>query len=419
MILDGGTIDVVKVSITRFKQGVTFMQISEIYDVLTSTGADEAITFQDAKRVFLKWIHFSDSSVLDIIFGAYAAHWLPGERVWLLIVGQSGGAKTEVIRALESIPDTYSTSNLTGKSMISGSRGDSDQDPSLLPKLDGKVLAIKDFTNVLALPASERRAILGILRDTYDGYSAKDFGHVGHVHIRSRFGLIAGVTPAIDKYADVETELGERYLKLRLDHTDPIAAIRRALENSGKEEVMRSDLFIAMGKFFMPYFEREQFPKILVSSDIQENLISLAHVTATIRSRVPRHWKSDALEYDPIPELGTRLAKQMSQLAKGIAIVQNRLEVDDQIFALVRRVASDSVPALRRRVLQCLSQLSKIASTEEIGRQCKLPTKSTRTVLEDLTILKVVEKEISRDSRGQPHQWQLSTEFRSLINSSF
>lgn len=394
-------------------------KISEIYGVLTSAESEETNTFEDVKRVFQKWLCLSDSSVLDIIFGTYVAHQLPGERVWLLIVAASGGVKTEIIRSLELVPDTFSLSSLSGRSLLSGTRIEGEKDPSLLPKLDGKVLLIKDFTCVLTLSAKERREILGTLRDVYDGYTSKAFGNVGVVSVHSCFGLIAGVTPVIDKYSDVEAELGERYLKLRIEHADPMEAIRKALDNSSREVVMRSEISVAVGKLFVQNFSNQRLPNVSITPDIRERLITLAHVTATIRSRVPRHWKSEAIEYEPRPEIGTRLVKQLSQLAKGIALVRDEFSVSSEVFELVRRVASDSVPALRRKVLDALSQFSEFDSTEEIAKKVGLPTKSAKFVLDDLVILGVVEKEIGCGGRGQPHVWQLSPQFRRLVVEVF
>ena len=84
-------------------------------------------------------------------------------------------------------------------------------------------------------------------------------------------------------------------------------------------------------------------------------------------------------------------------------------------MSLVRRVAFDSAPALRRKVLETLSQSDEFVSTEEIAKRTGLPTKSAKIVLEDLAVLGVVEKEIGRGGRGQPHLWQVSPEFRKLV----
>lgn len=393
------------------------MKISEIHDLLTASEQD-LVTFQEVKETFQKWLYLSDPSILDIIFGSYLAHHLPGERVWLLIVAASGGVKTEIIRSLELIPDTYPLSNLTGRSLISGTRSkEGEADPSLLPQIDGKVLAIKDFTCLLTLPASQRKEILGTLRDAYDGYTSKSFGNLGTVGYKSRFGLIAGVTPIIDKYHDVETELGERYLKLRIEHTSSKAAIRQALNNSGHEEVMRSEIATIVGKFFIQNFSDQKLSNVSFPATFQDLLIALADVTTTIRSRVPRQWKSEALEYLPNPEVGTRLAKQLSQLAKGVALLRGDTTISNSVFELIKRVALDSVPALRRKVLEALFYFSDFASTEEISEQCGLPTKSVKLILEDFTLFGVTERKTNHKERGKPHVWRLTSEFRHSIES--
>ena len=75
---------------------------------------------------------------------------------------------------------------------------------------------------------------------------------------------------------------------------------------------------------------------------------------------MPRHWKSDTLEYLSSAEMGTRLVKQLSQLGKGIALVRGESSVSSEVFSLVRRVAKDSVPALRCKVLDVFIATSKI-----------------------------------------------------------
>ena len=102
------------------------------------------------------------------------AHNYPGDPVWLFLVGAPGSAKTEIIRTLRT-SKTYSLSSLTQHTLISGLKTKGD-DPSLLPKLDGKVLVIKDFTTVLSGRRDVRTEICGQLRDIYDGFCEKSFG---------------------------------------------------------------------------------------------------------------------------------------------------------------------------------------------------------------------------------------------------
>ena len=105
----------------------------------------------------------------------------------------------------------------------------------LLPQLDGRVLIFKDFTTILEKGRDERREIIAQFREAYDGTFAKKLGTVDKtISYSSRFGLVAGVTPVIDKHWKVMQQLGERFLKVRWNEK-PDLATKRARENEGKE----------------------------------------------------------------------------------------------------------------------------------------------------------------------------------------
>ena len=71
---------------------------------------------------------------------------------------------------------------------------DGDNDPSLIPKLDGKVLVIKDFTVILKERHEIASAILSQLRDAFDGSIRKAFGTGKDKKYNAKFGVIAAVT---------------------------------------------------------------------------------------------------------------------------------------------------------------------------------------------------------------------------------
>ena len=92
----------------------------------------------------------------------------------------------------------YPLTSLTPQTLISGFVDEGKPDPSLLPKLDGKILIVKDLTPLISGSADVRSAVLGQLRDAYDGSSAKAFGTGDVKRYESRFGMLFGVTPVIE-----------------------------------------------------------------------------------------------------------------------------------------------------------------------------------------------------------------------------
>ncbi|GAG47595.1 unnamed protein product, partial [marine sediment metagenome] len=100
-----------------------------------------------------------------------------------------------------------------------------------------------DFTTILNMHHDNRDEIFGILRDAYDGSITKHFGNGIVRRYKSTFGIIAGVTPAIELYTEEHTALGERFLRYKI--RIPTGAeyqqniLMKAVTNIGHENEMR------------------------------------------------------------------------------------------------------------------------------------------------------------------------------------
>lgn len=129
---------------------------------------------EEVLAVLSKWLCLPDLEAVDVLMATAIAIYLPGDPLWLYYVGPPGGTKTESLRALKG-PRVVSLSSLTPQTLISGYKGDPEK-VDLLPKLDGKLLVIKDFTSILSKKPEDAAAIFADLREAYDGYLEKSFG---------------------------------------------------------------------------------------------------------------------------------------------------------------------------------------------------------------------------------------------------
>src|SRR5947207_2882958 len=105
---------------------------------------------------------------MDVALATIATGASEGEPVWFYIVGPPSSGKTEPLRAFKDLPSVFFLSSMSPNSLVSGFTT-KEEDTDLLPKLNGKTLLIKDFTVTLQMTASSRDALLGVLRDAYDG----------------------------------------------------------------------------------------------------------------------------------------------------------------------------------------------------------------------------------------------------------
>src|SRR5262245_43141264 len=244
-----------------------------------------------------------DPDVLPVTLGARAAHRFGGTPVWLLLVAPPSGSKTELILALRRMPDTYFLSELTARTFASGLETHGAA-PSLLARLYEEVLLLKDFTTVLEMHHDERQAILAQLREIYDGRYDKTWGTGKELHWEGRLGLIAGVTPIIDKYHGVLAVLGERFVMLRVEQPEREDMAAKALANADQETQKRQELAAVVQSFLasLPSIPPE------VSPALRQQLAKMADFVTRCRSGVVRDGYRRELEYAPEPEMPARLA---------------------------------------------------------------------------------------------------------------
>lgn len=371
------------------------------------------ITFAKVKKHFKKWLYIEDDLVLDVIFSTIIANRFPGDPVWLFLISSPGGSKSEILRSLNSSGEVYMLSSLTENTLISGFQRK--PDPSLLPKLNNKVLVIKDFTAVLSIHRDVRARIIGDLRDAYDGECAKTFGTGEHKAYKSKFGLIAGVTPVIDRHWSIQADLGERFLRFRIQLEDRAKAIEQANANAGKEKDMREEL-LSITKTFLSSYKTPNIDNIKIEPELNRRIMSLANLVALGRSRVSRD-RDGTIDYEPDPEIGTRIAKQLKLLSIGFACIHNQNEINENTYELIRKVCKNTLPSREAKILETLffikEESYEFEPTQYVGDQSGFPTDTCKKVLEDFRLLKIVD----REGTGT-FKWRLSDQYHELCTKT-
>jgi hypothetical protein len=375
----------------------------------------ERVTLADVKTAYKKWLYFAEGEdiILDVTLGAVVANRFTGDPVWLFLVGPPGGSKTSTLQGFAEWREVYTLSSLTASTLVSGFVPNSGEDPSLLPQLNGKVLVVKDFTAILDMQRDARQQIMGDLRDAFDGSMAKAYGSgAGRRAYKSKFGLIAAVTPAIDRYSKIGQQLGERFLKLRLTSEDSAKdRIKQSFKNSGHEVQMGQELMSVIEAALVTC-DIENENEIQVGEDVLDAIINLADVLAVLRSDVDRDGYTREIRYVPEPEIGTRLVKQLTKLARGIAAIRGKNSVGKDEFQIIRRIARDTLPSKRRVLIHTLYKLYHEGdlATQDIANEMEMPTETTKYALEDLRLLKIV----TRYGTGR-HAWRMTPEYNSRL----
>jgi hypothetical protein len=371
-----------------------------------------AIDLARCTAVFREWLHMPDAGALHVTLATVAANRAPGDPVWTLLVGPPGGGKTEILKTVSRLPDVHLASTMTEAALLSGTPK-RDQAPTatggLLREIgDAGIIVLKDFGSVLSMHRDPRAAVLAALREIYDGSWTRRLGTDGGKTLSwsGKVGLIAGVTPAIDGHHAVMGSMGERFVLFRLPPTDGDAQARQALGHVGREGTMRQALTTAAQRVLSSVE-----PGLLTAAPderTQDRLISISTLAVRCRSAVERDGYTREVLNIPEPEAPARLALVLLRLWNGLLAIG----VDDrEAWSLVTKCALDSMPAVRRLVVEDLMRRSAPTGLAEIAERINYPPTTTRRALEDLGAHGIAARQAP--GHGAPDSWMASDWARS------
>lgn len=384
---------------------------------------DGPIDIEEVRRVFNEWLYLKDTNAIEVCLAVMVSQIVSGDPVWMFLVAAPGGSKTETIQALGKYRKTVMISQLTPHSLLSGSQMGNNDDPSLLPQLNGKTLLIKDFTSIINMNADARDEVFGILRDAYDGEASKKFGNGITRHFKGKFTILAGVTPIIYSLSAMQSTMGERFLKLRigdnLEHHDEDKQIAKAISNTGHETDMRAELADACTTFLEQDWESKKMPSI--PGRYLDGISHLARFGSALRGTVTRDkYKGEMYLTKPTTEVGTRFAKQLAKLGIALGLVRGVSRLDYDIYTLLKRITLDSVD---QRVEDVVREIfintpgkDDTISARQLAAACRYPVMTITRIVNDLNSLRVIQSPVT--GRGQSGKWQLTDRIKTLIDGA-
>ena len=385
--------------------------------IRTEPAADPRV-LADVLTTFGQWLHMPDPGALEAVLATVATNRVEElDPLWLLVVGPSGGGKTETLAAIGGLADVHQAATLTEASLLSGTssreKASSAKGGLLREVGDFGVIALKDFGSVLSMHRDARAAVLAALREIFDGEWTRHVGTDGGraLHWSGKLGLVAGVTPTIDQHHAVLAQLGERFVFYRLDVGDASSQARRSLRHQGREREMRKALREAVCGLFAAI---SLGPVPPVTDADEDRLVALTTLVARARSAVVRDAYRREIELVPDAEAPGRLIGALGRLLTGLRLIG----VDEpEAWRVTVKAGLDSMPAARRTALELLVNRADTATTTEVATELDLPNPTTHRVLEDLAAHGL----LSRESQGQgkadlwqvkpwtAEQWRIST----------
>jgi hypothetical protein len=374
-----------------------------------------------------QYLHLDDTGHVWFALAVAVSARFDGDPLWGMLVGAPSGGKTETVSALDGIADHVD--ELTGAaSLLSwhhARKGGWTPVGVLLRIGERGLLTIGDFSTVLAMSdRGARDQLFANLRRVYDGHLMRDIGNAPRpLEWSGRVTILAGCTPAIDNYSAHADQLGPRWLHYRLaaKPTDQKRDTSRKARGSAAVAREYRDKARALTAGIVDDAGRRA-PSVVLSEAAGEHLDDMAIVACYGRGAVPRdgYGRREIIGLAVVEE-PPRITGQLTQLA--IALQALGL-TEAAALALCRRAALDSMPDVRRRVLQHLVDADDQRPTvSEVATGAGCHRAVARRTLEDLQALGLVDGEDYDDEdpkeRYLPHRWWLAGPDVKLIRAVF
>src|SRR5215218_6023793 len=374
-------------------------------------------------ELFGGYVHLDDPGHVWFALAVAVSAALDGDPLWGMLIGPSSSGKTEAIRALDGLAEPVD--ELTAPALLSWTHGKQPRPTGVLTRIGSRgLVTVGDFSTVLATSdRGGRDQLFALLRRVYDGQVTRDLGNAP-VPLRwsGRLTLLAACTPAIDNYASHAHQLGPRWLYYRLaaaSTTAKRATSRKARLRSGELATFRRQGAELTGRLVAA--AHHKVAALQLSPAAAEHLDDLAIVCCYGRAVVPRNaYGRREIEGLAIVEEPPRLVAQLLLLARGLLALGLQ---EPAAVALCRRAALDSMPAVRRGLLQVLADADEV-TVSEAARRVACHRHVARLALEELAAIGLAacpgldedpDDDPEPSGRWAAHPWRLAGPDRRLV----
>ncbi len=380
------------------------------------------ICFETLKGTYKKWIHLENDYAMRVTIATALSQKLPGIPCWVFLIGPPSTGKSVFITALGDEPNdfSYPMTEFTAASLITGHNEGED----LMTKFDGMIVPVTDLTSILTSGEDERAKIFSKLRVMFDGKYQKAFGgEVAEKRLKVHCTILAGVTNEIERYRIVMAALGDRYFGVRV-RIDTKEASKKAqwVSDNEKEGEMTTELKLYTLSFIKQVWDSGIMEKVTISDKLKLDIRIISEFLGVMRTPVSLDFQGRT-NYTPEAEGPMRLTKQFSKLAKSLAALDGREEVNEDDINILKRVAIDSLPELRAKVISSLigeiefdegedtiiteahiNYLSFARTDVEVARQCRMDSRTIDFHIDNLKKIGVIEDTLIEtiDAHGLP-----------------
>lgn len=413
-----------------FDESVTGIDTAEfVSNKISGTETPDGLyTFDEVKEKVEAFLPNSATALKVMLAVAVSGAFHTRAMLWLLFVGAPSSGKTELVQLLRNSPHAYCLDNVTLNSFISGERPTTKQKVyDLLPLLDRKCLVIKDWTVIFSLDEKMTKKIIGDMVGAYDKQLSKHSSRRGLISYESEFSHLGCITPAtLNRHHNYLNMIGPRFLCYTIlnpsdeDENKSFDAIFANQDRDGLEKSARE----AVQSYLSSLATRD--PAIAIkplSPPVQSYLKVAARFVSRARGIVVLQSASfrdesgnDITYYEPLEtqiEQPWRAVQQLMELAKYLAFVCGKGNVETDELEIIKQVVISSMPADRSQALRAIQARGGAITAKELSEDIDRSNKTSRRMLDELSVLGILKK--TKGSGQLANSYAVEDEFKDFI----
>lgn len=403
--------------------------IRKIADNYRRTEIPESVLSFDELALKVEEYLPNTKKVLKVLL-AVAASGVNRNRVmlWMLLVGSPSSGKTDLLKLIKDCDSVVSLDNVTLNAFISGERPTKQQKVyDLLPQLDGKCLAIKDWTVIFSLDERACKKVIGDMVGAYDKSLSKHSSRRGQITYDSEFSHIGCITPAtLNRHSIYLNMIGARFLSYTIpdlseeEEEKSFDAIFSDKDRLKLEEEIRN-----LVSQFLSVLNVKDITSIKpLSEEVQDYLKIASRFMARARGIVIIQASSfkdregiNITYYEPLDmqiEKPWRAVQQLIILSKYLAFVEGRNEVNADDLEIIKEVVMSSMPADRAQALRVLKESPDTEITaKQLSEGVDKSQKTARRLLDEFVFLGLVDK---NEGAGQlANTYRIKDKYKTFI----
>lgn len=375
---------------------------------------------QELKAELSKYQYFENTDVIDVALANIISTRLKlGKPVWLVIIGASSGGKSQIIDPISMTGQggkkdyIHRVDDLTENTFLSGMG----EEFSLLPKIGKRgIISMSDLTVLFSRNAESRNAILSQFRRVYDGEMNKVSGKSkDSLQWKGNLGVIAGSTPSIYGHFEQVSDMGERFIYYRMKDYSPEKAVEIALNRDLFGKDLDKELCGLYDKYIKSVVKNAAGADFELCDATKKRIGSVSMLAEKLRATSEMDWKEEHMKRLPSVAYPSRVAIQLSVLAKGLAAMKHYEEghtkLGEEELRIIDWCAYSLANEEKRAVLDVLvkQDYDHKLNTSDIAAVVGLGNSPVKNILQNLASAGVLERSNTSvsGSLSESYYWKI------------